>query len=73
VGLENEAPHLQYQWADGEPHPNGGLIHRQKHVLSAQDIPNLFSDGLLKRSRTRLTPGGSIADDYEKGRTVGSI
>jgi hypothetical protein len=64
-GLENEAHHMQYQWEDGDPILAGGLFTGTTHVLDASDIPNLK---LLNEIPNTATPGGSIADAYEKGR-----
>jgi hypothetical protein len=63
-GLENEAHHMQYQWEDGDPILAGGLYTGTTHVLDASDIPNLK---LLNEIPNTATPGGSIADAYEKG------
>jgi hypothetical protein len=63
-GLENEAHHMQYQWEDGDPILAGGLYTGTTHVLDPSDIPNLK---LLNEIPITATPGGSIADAYEKG------
>lgn len=63
-GLENEAHHMQYEWHDGDPILAGGLFTGTTHVLDASDIPNLR---LLNEIPVTQTPGGSIADAYEKG------
>jgi hypothetical protein len=63
-GLENEAHHMQYQWEDGDPILAGGLYTGTTHVLDPTDIPNLK---LLNEIPNTATPGGSIADAYEKG------
>lgn len=63
-GLENEAHHMQYQWEDGDPILAGGLYTGTTHVLDPSDIPNLK---LLNEISNAETPGGSIADAYEKG------
>jgi hypothetical protein len=63
-GLENEAHHMQYQWEDGDPILAGGLYTGTTHVLDPSDIPNLK---LLNEIPNTATPGGSIADAYEKG------
>jgi hypothetical protein len=63
-GLENEAHHMQYQWEDGDPILAGGLFTGTTHVLDPTDIPNLK---LLNEIPNTSTPGGSIADAYEKG------
>src|SRR3954447_24465879 len=63
-GLENEAHHMQYQWEDGDPILAGGLFTGTTHVLDPTDIPNLK---LLNEIPNTATPGGSIADAYEKG------
>jgi hypothetical protein len=63
-GLENEAHHMQYEWHDGDPILAGGLFTGTTHVLDASDIPNLK---LLNEIPVTSTPGGSIADAYEKG------
>jgi hypothetical protein len=63
-GLENEAHHMQYQWEDGDPILAGGLFTGTTHVLDPSDIPNLK---LLNEIPVTQTPGGSIADAYEKG------
>jgi hypothetical protein len=63
-GLENEAHHMQYQWEDGDPILAGGLFTGTTHVLDPSDIPNLK---LLNEIPVTETPGGSIADAYEKG------
>jgi hypothetical protein len=63
-GLENEAHHMQYQWEDGDPILAGGLFTGTTHVLDPKDIPNLT---LLNEIPVTETPGGSIADAYEKG------
>jgi hypothetical protein len=63
-GLENEAHHMQYQWEDGDPILAGGLFTGTTHVLDPSDIPNLK---LLNEIPITQTPGGSIADAYEKG------
>jgi len=63
-GLENEAHHMQYQWEDGDPILAGGLFTGTTHVLDPSDIPNLK---LLNEIPNTATPGGSIADAYEKG------
>ncbi len=63
-GLENEAHHMQYQWEDGDPILAGGLYTGTTHVLDPTDIPNLT---LLNEIPNTETPGGSIADAYEKG------
>jgi hypothetical protein len=63
-GLENEAHHMQYQWEDGDPILAGGLYTGTTHVLDPKDIPNLK---LLNEISNAETPGGSIADAYEKG------
>src|SRR3954447_10418067 len=63
-GLENEAHHMQYEWQDGDPILAGGLYTGTTHVLDPSDIPNLK---LLNEIPNTETPGGSIADAYEKG------
>ncbi|MDP2709687.1 MAG: hypothetical protein Q8O56_00590 [Solirubrobacteraceae bacterium] len=63
-GLENEAHHMQYEWEDGDPILAGGLYTGTTHVLDPSDIPNLK---LLNQIPITETPGGSIADAYEKG------
>ena len=63
-GLENEAHHMQYEWEDGDPILAGGLYTGTTHVLDPSDIPNLK---LLNEIPNTATPGGSIADAYEKG------
>lgn len=63
-GIENEAHHMQYQWEDGDPILAGGLFTGTTHVLDASDIPNLK---LTNEIPVTSTPGGSIADAYEKG------
>lgn len=63
-GLENEAHHMQYQWDDGDPILAGGLFTGTTHVLDPSDIPNLK---LLNEIPNTATPGGTIADAYEKG------
>jgi len=63
-GLENEAHHMQYSWEDGDPILAGGLYTGTTHVLDPSDIPNLK---LLNEIPNTATPGGSIADAYEKG------
>ncbi|MEA2194488.1 MAG: hypothetical protein QOG42_922 [Solirubrobacteraceae bacterium] len=63
-GIENEAHHMQYQWEDGDPILAGGLYTGTTHVLDPSDIPNLK---LLNEIPNTATPGGSIADAYEKG------
>ncbi|MCW3040069.1 MAG: hypothetical protein JWM31_1974 [Solirubrobacterales bacterium] len=63
-GLENEAHHMQYEWHDGDPILAGGLFTGTTHVLDASDIPNLT---LKNEIPITQTPGGSIADAYEKG------
>jgi hypothetical protein len=63
-GIENEAHHMQYQWEDGDPILAGGLFTGTTHVLDPSDIPNLK---LLNEIPNTETPGGSIADAYEKG------
>ena len=63
-GIENEAHHMQYQWEDGDPILAGGLYTGTTHVLDPSDIPNLK---LLNEISNAETPGGSIADAYEKG------
>jgi hypothetical protein len=63
-GIENEAHHMQYQWEDGDPILAGGLFTGTTHVLDPSDIPNLK---LLNEIPVTSTPGGSIADAYEKG------
>jgi hypothetical protein len=63
-GIENEAHHMQYEWHDGDPILAGGLFTGTTHVLDASDIPNLK---LLNEIPNTETPGGSIADAYEKG------
>ena len=63
-GLENEAHHMQYEWEDGDPILAGGLYTGTTHVLDPADIPNLK---LLNEISNAETPGGSIADAYEKG------
>ncbi len=63
-GLENEAHHMQYEWEDGDPILAGGLYTGTTHVLDASEIPNLK---LLNEIPNPVTPGGSIADAYEKG------
>jgi hypothetical protein len=63
-GLENEAHHMQYEWHDGDPILAGGLFTGTTHVLDPSDIPNLK---LLNEIPVTETPGGSIADAYERG------
>ncbi len=63
-GIENEAHHMQYEWEDGDPILAGGLFTGTTHVLDPSDIPNLK---LLNQIPITSTPGGSIADAYEKG------
>jgi hypothetical protein len=63
-GLENEAHHMQYEWEDGDLILAGGLYTGTTHVLDPSDIPNLK---LLNEIPNTATPGGSIADAYEKG------
>jgi hypothetical protein len=63
-GLENEAHHMQYEWEDGDLILAGGLYTGTTHVLDPSDIPNLK---LLNEISNVATPGGSIADAYEKG------
>lgn len=63
-GLENEAHHMQYEWHDGDPILAGGLFTGTTHVLDASDIPNLTLKNEIPNTET---PGGSIADAYEKG------
>jgi hypothetical protein len=63
-GLENEAHHMQYEWQDGDPILAGGLYTGTTHVLDPSDIPNLK---LLNEIPNTATPGGSIADAYDKG------
>lgn len=63
-GIENEAHHMQYEWEDGDPILAGGLYTGTTHVLDPSDIPNLK---LLNEIPVTATPGGSIADAYEKG------
>jgi hypothetical protein len=63
-GLENEAHHMQYEWEDGDPILAGGLYTGTTHVLDPSDIPNLK---LVNEIPNTATPGGSIADAYEKG------
>ena len=63
-GLENEAHHMQYEWEDGDLILAGGLYTGTTHVLDPADIPNLK---LLNEIPNTATPGGSIADAYEKG------
>jgi hypothetical protein len=63
-GLENEAHHMQYEWHDGDPVLAGGLYTGTTHVLDPSDIPNLK---LLNEIPVTETPGGSIADAYERG------
>ena len=63
-GIENEAHHMQYEWQDGDPILAGGLYTGTTHVLDPSDIPNLK---LLNEISNTETPGGSIADAYEKG------
>jgi hypothetical protein len=63
-GIENEAHHMQYQWEDGDPILAGGLFTGTTHVLDPSDIPNLK---LVNEIPNTATPGGTIADAYEKG------
>jgi hypothetical protein len=63
-GIENESHHMQYEWHDGDPILAGGLYTGTTHVLDASDIPNLK---LLNEIPVTSTPGGTIADAYEKG------
>ena len=63
-GIENESHHMQYEWHDGDPILAGGLYTGTTHVLDASDIPNLK---LVNEIPNTSTPGGSIADAYEKG------